>query len=94
MVSNAGKSGVLHAGPESRAIRVARDKVDHLRHPGFSSGTREPAVERRNENIRQAAKPGEVSTWGQSPRSSRSTGKPRTGRRGTVDEYSGEVAGV
>jgi hypothetical protein len=43
------KSGVSHSGPESSAIRTARDKADHLPHPGFSSGTREPAVERRNE---------------------------------------------
>jgi hypothetical protein len=35
--------------PESSEIRTARDKADHLPHPGFSSGTREPVVERQNE---------------------------------------------
>src|ERR1700679_3076995 len=38
--------------------------------------------------------PGDVSTQGQSPRSSLRAGKPRTRRRGTVDEYSGAAAGV
>lgn len=44
-----GKSGVSFSCPESRMTRTARDKADHLPHPGFSLGTREPTVERREE---------------------------------------------
>jgi hypothetical protein len=82
------------ACPDEPAISTARDKAEHLPHQGFSSRTREPQVERWPGNSQQAAKPGAVSTEGQSLRSSRRTGKPCTGRRETVGEYGGAAAGV
>jgi hypothetical protein len=45
------------AWPDEPMISAARDKVEHLPHPGFSSGTREPQVERWFGNSQQAAKP-------------------------------------
>lgn len=94
-VSSAGCAGAPSCRrPEAAAVRTARGKASHLPHHGFPPGTREPRAERRERNARQAAKPGNVSVEGQSPRSSRSAGKPRTGRRGAVESGSCEVAGV
>jgi hypothetical protein len=74
--------------PEWENVRADRGKVDHLPHYGFILRTRELCVERRSRELRLAAKPGEVSTRGRSPRSSPRAGEPRTWRRRTVDAYS------
>ena len=54
-------------------------------------GNLEPSAER--EDVRQAAKPGDVSVEGRSLRSSPSAGKPRTWRREAVDRTAAESAG-
>jgi len=74
-------------------VRTARGKADHLPLRGFLFGTREPQLERRGSEPRQAAKSSDVSSGGRSLRSSRSAGKPRAWRRGTVDACDFQAAG-
>jgi hypothetical protein len=80
--------------PNRERPELPRVKLNTYRTKGSPREHGNLQVERRNENIWRAAKPGDVSTQGQSPRSSLRAGKPRTRRRGTVDEYSGAAAGV
>ena len=71
--------------PNGSIVRATRDTADHLKCQGFLQRTRELRLERLGFKPGQAAKPGDVSSGGRSSRSSRSAGKPRTGRRGAVD---------
>ena len=66
-------------------VSATRDTADHLKRQGFIHRTRELRLGRLDCDSRQAAKPGDVPSGGRSSRSSRSTGKPCTWRRGAAD---------
>src|SRR5262249_10108715 len=70
--------------PIRRAVRAARGRAVHLQHQGSSSRNMRTSTRAPTVRSRQAAKPSDVSSEGQNPRSSPSAGKPRTRRRGTV----------